>query len=333
MKNKILSIFMAAIIVLFLAGCKKDSAESHTGTYESAATETSTAENLALDESIESADETLVESVVVSSESTKSVSSSTSSKPTTTKSTTSSTSIKTQKVSKTITEIEQDIRRIALEQVGKPYVYGGAGPDSYDCSGLIYYILKTAAGVTPPRVHEQQTGGKYVTVLKHRDEVKIGDVIECEKGLALYIGQGEAVYSWGTVQKFEVGMVVVAIRYISGQGTSSENNPHVFDLKYKMADPSQIESVRLNYQIFSDCTNAEIEIMRGYEYNFSAAIEPYTEEFNIFTFSFSEGYEDYFDMKRMTDGGFKIGTTNAGSFTFTATSLNGKMASCTVIIK
>jgi len=59
-------------------------------------------------------------------------------------------------------------------------------------------------------------------VLKHRDEVKIGDVIECEKGLALYIGQG----------------------------TSSEDNPHVHDLKYKRTDPSQIESVRLSCPIF-----------------------------------------------------------------------------------
>ena len=316
-----------------ITGCKQASLEKYAEAYESAATETSsTAENFVVDEIDESADKTSMESAVVSSESVKSNPSSTSLKTTPTKSTASYTPTKTQVQTKTIAEIEQDIRRIAFSQVGKPYVYGGAGPDSYDCSGLIYYILKTAAGVTPPRTHEQQTSGKYGTVLKHRDEVKIGDVIECEKGLALYIGQGEAVYSWGTVQKFEVDMVVVAVRYISAKGTSSANNPHVHDLNYKMTDPNQIESVRLSCQISSDCTNSEVEIMRGYEYNFFAAIEPYTEEFNIFTFSFSEGYENYFDILKMTEGSFKIVAKETGSFTFTATSLNGKTASCTVNI-
>ena len=332
MKNKALLTLIATIsAVSLLAGCRQNSTENLTEAHAPMPTETaSTVESLVVDEIDESAEETSIESDVASSESTKSTS--TSSKLATTKSTTSSAPAKTQTQTKAIAEIEQDIRRVALAQVGKPYVYGGAGPDSYDCSGLICYILKTATGVTPPRTHEQQTSGKYGTALKHRDEVKIGDVIECEKGLALYIGQGEAVYSWGTVQRFEVGMVVVAIRYISGQGTSSEENPHVHDLKYKMTDPSQIESVRLSCQISSDCTNAEIEIMRGYEYHFFAAIEPYTEEFNIFIFSFSEGYENYFDMVRITDGGFKIVAKEVGNFTFTATSLNGKTASCKVVI-
>ena len=29
-------------------------------------------------------------------------------------------------------------------QLGKPYVYGTSGPDSFDCSGLVYYCLKNA---------------------------------------------------------------------------------------------------------------------------------------------------------------------------------------------
>ena len=27
-------------------------------------------------------------------------------------------------------------------QLGKPYVLGGSGPDTFDCSGLVYYCLK-----------------------------------------------------------------------------------------------------------------------------------------------------------------------------------------------
>src|SRR5260370_37378808 len=34
-------------------------------------------------------------------------------------------------------------------QLGKPYLWGGAGPDSLDCPGLVMVAWK-AAGVTPP---------------------------------------------------------------------------------------------------------------------------------------------------------------------------------------
>src|SRR3954467_10501775 len=37
----------------------------------------------------------------------------------------------------------------ALAQVGKPYVWGGAGPNSYDCSGLVQYAYR-AAGISLP---------------------------------------------------------------------------------------------------------------------------------------------------------------------------------------
>lgn len=44
----------------------------------------------------------------------------------------------------------------ALAQVGKPYVYGGAGPDGFDCAGLVQYCL-TQVGVTNvPRTSEAQ---------------------------------------------------------------------------------------------------------------------------------------------------------------------------------
>ncbi|MGI5848609.1 MAG: peptidoglycan-binding protein [Christensenellales bacterium] len=36
------------------------------------------------------------------------------------------------------------IAYIAAAQVGKPYVLGGSGPSSYDCSGLAYYALNNA---------------------------------------------------------------------------------------------------------------------------------------------------------------------------------------------
>jgi peptidoglycan DL-endopeptidase CwlO len=43
----------------------------------------------------------------------------------------------------------------ALTQLGKPYVWGATGPDSYDCSGLMLRAYE-AAGIQLPRVSRQQ---------------------------------------------------------------------------------------------------------------------------------------------------------------------------------
>ena len=45
--------------------------------------------------------------------------------------------------------------KFALQQVGKPYVYGAAGPDAFDCSGLVKAAW-AAAGVVLPHNSEQQ---------------------------------------------------------------------------------------------------------------------------------------------------------------------------------
>jgi len=43
----------------------------------------------------------------------------------------------------------------ALGELGKPYLWGGTGPDRYDCSGLLLRAFQ-AAGINLPRVSRQQ---------------------------------------------------------------------------------------------------------------------------------------------------------------------------------
>jgi peptidoglycan DL-endopeptidase CwlO len=45
--------------------------------------------------------------------------------------------------------------RFARDQLGKPYLYGGTGPDSWDCSGLVQAAW-AAGGVAIPRTSEEQ---------------------------------------------------------------------------------------------------------------------------------------------------------------------------------
>ena len=50
----------------------------------------------------------------------------------------------------------------ALAQVGKRYVWGGAGPNVFDCSGLVQWSMRQA-GITMPRVavNQAQTGPQH----------------------------------------------------------------------------------------------------------------------------------------------------------------------------
>ncbi|MFE9601399.1 NlpC/P60 family protein [Streptomyces hokutonensis] len=80
----------------------------------------------------------------------------------------------------------------ATRQIGKPYVWGAEGPNSFDCSGLTSQAW-LAAGVTIPRTSEEQWAQlKHVPV----DDMRPGDLITYfsdASHVALYIGDGNII--------------------------------------------------------------------------------------------------------------------------------------------
>jgi NlpC/P60 family len=55
-----------------------------------------------------------------------------------------------------------------------PYVYGAAGPSSFDCSGLVQYVLKTLGVTGVPRTSEEQ----WAWVQKvSKSELQPGDLV------------------------------------------------------------------------------------------------------------------------------------------------------------
>jgi len=61
----------------------------------------------------------------------------------------------------------------AQDQLGKPYLWGGTGPDAFDCSGLVMMAYR-AAGVDIPRTSEEQwTWGPRVSA----SQVEPGDLV------------------------------------------------------------------------------------------------------------------------------------------------------------
>ncbi|HWH30521.1 MAG TPA: NlpC/P60 family protein [Mycobacteriales bacterium] len=86
--------------------------------------------------------------------------------------------------------------RVAVEeahrQLGKPYRYGGDGPDSFDCSGLTSWVWR-AAGVSLPRTsRDQYAQGRKVARadIQPGDLVYFGDPIH---HVGIYIGDGQMI--------------------------------------------------------------------------------------------------------------------------------------------
>ncbi|MBN1093646.1 C40 family peptidase [Blastococcus sp. TML/M2B] len=82
----------------------------------------------------------------------------------------------------------------ALAQVGKPYVYGGGGPDSFDCSGLTQFAY-AAAGISLPHSSKGQSQiGVPIAPL----DLQPGDLVfyySPVSHVGIYIGDGQIVHA------------------------------------------------------------------------------------------------------------------------------------------
>lgn len=81
----------------------------------------------------------------------------------------------------------------ALSRTGLPYSYGSAGPNSFDCSGLVYWSMKQAGISVPRDSYGQLGGGRSIPI----SDLQPGDIVIYNGGshAALYIGNGKVVHS------------------------------------------------------------------------------------------------------------------------------------------
>ncbi len=91
----------------------------------------------------------------------------------------------------------------ARAQLGKPYVWGGAGPDGFDCSGLVMQAY-AAAGIWIPRTSQEQWArGPHVPASQARP----GDLVffagsdgtaTAPGHVGLVIGAGQMIEAYAT---------------------------------------------------------------------------------------------------------------------------------------
>jgi cell wall-associated NlpC family hydrolase len=74
--------------------------------------------------------------------------------------------------------------KIAKNQQGDPYNYGSAGPDRFDCSGLIYYSMRKA-GINVPRSSSAQAD--YARRID-KSQLRAGDLMYFGGHIAIFVG-------------------------------------------------------------------------------------------------------------------------------------------------
>ena len=92
--------------------------------------------------------------------------------------------------------VGQRAAAVALDQVGVRYRYGGAGPDGFDCSGLVHYAYRRAGLAVPRTTGQLWAAAEQVS----RSDLKAGDLlffsIEGKMShVGLYLGQDRFVHA------------------------------------------------------------------------------------------------------------------------------------------
>ncbi len=96
------------------------------------------------------------------------------------------------------TNVQQAIVREAFKHLGKPYVWGAKGPNTFDCSGLTYYVYMKATGhYIGGRTGEQQYAGTQIPVSQAQpgDLVFWGPSSGVTHHVGIYIGNGQFIHA------------------------------------------------------------------------------------------------------------------------------------------
>ena len=81
---------------------------------------------------------------------------------------------------------------MACKEIGKPYVFGAAGPSTYDCSGLTLAAWKSVGVYMPHNAYEQMQSMPRIS----RANIHIGDLVFYYSDVhhvGIYVGDGHVV--------------------------------------------------------------------------------------------------------------------------------------------
>lgn len=131
-------------------------------------------------------------------------------------------------------EVIHSVIEEAKEHLGKPYVYGAKGVESFDCSLLMQYSLSTEGLEFPRTSREQRAVMKYIDF----EDLKEGDFIFWHTGdikdhsnvchVAMYIGDGKMIQASppqvkiSPVPKYKVNKYLISYGRYDFKNTKNE---------------------------------------------------------------------------------------------------------------
>lgn len=99
-------------------------------------------------------------------------------------------------------EIISDALSLAYSLLGKDYIYGACGPNSFDCSGFIYYILKNSGLAINPMSPSAFSSISAWETIPDIENLQIGDLVffNSETGsyinhIGIYVGGGSFIHA------------------------------------------------------------------------------------------------------------------------------------------
>ena len=102
--------------------------------------------------------------------------------------------------------VGKEIAHKAVSLLGRPYRYGGAGPDAFDCSGLVRFI-HDELGIEVPRTAAEQYRAAHPVKMA---DLRAGDLLFFRVNgsgishVAIYTGDGRFVHAPQTGRSVEV---------------------------------------------------------------------------------------------------------------------------------
>lgn len=112
----------------------------------------------------------------------------------------------------------------AFAQVGKPYVYGGNGPESFDCSGLVRYAYAVGGAKTPRTTASLFGSGRAIAL----EQAEPGDLLFYQldparrepSHVVFYLGDGEGIHapsSGGSIRIVRTSIPYFSHRFVGAR--------------------------------------------------------------------------------------------------------------------
>lgn len=99
-----------------------------------------------------------------------------------------------------------DVLQRAMTHLGVPYVWGGNGPNGFDCSGLVKYVMNEMGISVPRKAAAQGTVGTAVPSLA---EAMPGDLVVTRGGghIGIYVGGDQMLHAPRPGESVKIGKI------------------------------------------------------------------------------------------------------------------------------